>query len=206
VQAALLLTKTLEAEAPRVEQKLAAGYLAATLSSLSQMIEILALLSRIEAGLQVVPLRSCKIAAVLEATIQRMAKVASERRLQLRVRNMQGVVRSNPKLLIVATKSLLLNAMKLSCGDGISVCCRRRGNQLRLEVQFSGASIAGSSEKGSFVQLPLLASRPIASELGLGLLLLESLCHRLGHSLHHRHLARDNQLLVIELPLASTSL
>jgi len=170
------------------------------------MIEILVLLSRIEAGFQVVPLRSCRIPAVLEATMQKMAKVALERRLPLRVRNMQGVVRSNAKLLVVVTKSLLLNAMKLSCGDGVSVCCRRRGNQLRLEVQFRGASIVGSSEKGAFVQLPPLASRPIACELGLGLLLLESLCHRLGHSLHQRQLARDNQLLAIELPLASTAL
>ena len=45
-----------------------------------------------------------------------MVKVASERGCPLRLRNMQGMVRSNAKLLAVATKSLILNAMKLSEG------------------------------------------------------------------------------------------
>ena len=55
VQAALLVTRMLEAEAARAEQKRAARHVAAALESLSEMLEALALMSRIEAGLQRFP-------------------------------------------------------------------------------------------------------------------------------------------------------
>jgi signal transduction histidine kinase len=205
VQAALLVSRMLEAESARAEQKRAARHVAAALESLCEMLEALALLSRIEAGLQVVSLRICQLSDVLEPAMREMAELAAERGIPLRLRSMQGLVRSNPKLLVIATRSLLLNAIKFGDGDRILACCRRRGSQLRLEVQFSGASLDGGNERNAFVQLSPLAGRPIASELGLGLSLLEHLCRRLGHSLHYTKLARDRQLLTMELPLAPTS-
>ena len=206
VQAALLVTRTLEAETARVEQKRAAHHVAAALESLCEMLEALALLSRIEAGLQVVPLRICQLSNVLKPAMQEMAELAAERGVPLRLRSIKGVVRSNPKLLVIAIRSLLLNAIKFGNGDGMRVCCRRRGSLLIFEVQFKGALLDGGNERNAFVQLSPLADRPIASELGLGLSLLEHLCRRLGHSLHYTKLPQDGQLLAMELPLAPTTL
>jgi K+-sensing histidine kinase KdpD len=115
-------------------------------------------------------------------------------------------VRSHPKLLVLVTRSVLLNAINFGSGDRILASCRRRDDQLRLEVQYRGTSPDGGNERNAFVQLRPLASRSIAHELGLGLSLLEHLCRRLGHSLHYAKLPRDGQLLAIELPLAPTSL
>ena len=206
VQAALLVTRMLEAEAARAEQKRAARHVAAALESLSEMLEVLALMSRIEAGLQVVPLRICQLSDVLEPTMREMTELAAERGISLRFRNMRVSGRSHPKLLVLATRSVLLNAIKFGNGDRILACCRRRDGQLRLEVQYSGGSPDGGNERNAFVQLPPLAHRSIACELGLGLSLLDHLCRRLGHSLHYAKLPRDGQLLVIELPLAPNSL
>jgi signal transduction histidine kinase len=210
VQAALLVTRMLEAESPRAEQKRAASHAAVALESLSEMLEVLALISRIEAGLQVVPLRLCQLSDVLGPTMREMAELATERGGALRFRSVQGLVRSHPKLLALATRSVLLNAIKCGNGDGVLACCRRRGGQLRLEVQYRGIPPEGwpdgGNERNAFVQLSPLANRSRAGELGLGLSLLEHLCGRLGHSLHHTTLPKDVQLLAIELALAPTPL
>jgi signal transduction histidine kinase len=202
VQAALLVTKMLKVESARTAQKRAAHHVAVALESLSEGLEVLTLLSRIEAGLQGMPLRNCQLSDVLEPTMRQVAAIAKERGISLRLRGMRGVVRSNPKLVAVATKSLFLNAIKFGNGDRILGCCRRRGSQLRLEIQFGGASLDGGSRRNAFVELPPVAGRSVAGELGLGLFLLEHLCHRLGHSMQYTKLPRGGQLLAMELPLA----
>jgi signal transduction histidine kinase len=206
VQSALLVMRMLDEGAARAEQKRAARHVAAALESLSEMLNTLTLMARIKAGLQVVPLRICELSDVLGHTVREMTKLAAERGISLRFRSVQGLVRSHPKLLVLATRSVLLNAIKFGNGDRILACCRRCDGQLRLEVQYKGASPDGGGERNAFVQLSPLVNRSIASELGLGLSMLEHLCRRLGHSLHHAKLPRNGQLLAIELPLARISL
>ena len=206
VQAALLLTKMLEAESVQGKRKQGARHVGVALHSLNEMLETLALLSRIEAGLQVVSLSTCQLSHVLEATLREIAEIAAERGIPLRLRNMRGVVRTNPKLLATATRSLLLNAIKFGTGEGIIACCRRRGNQLWLEVHFAGTSFDGAMERNAFVQLSPADNRPIAAELGLGVSLLEYLCRQLGHRLYYTASSpNEQQLLAMELSLAPAS-
>src|SRR5262245_26324937 len=206
VQAALLVTKMLEAESTRLSQKRAARHIGIALESLSEILEFLVLLSRIEAGLQVVPLSICQLSDVLQPTMRAVTDIATRRGIPFQVQSMRGVVRSNPRLLAVAARSLILNAIKFSSGDKVLVCCRKRGGQLRLEVQFRGTSLDGVNERKAFVQLPPLVDRQIPPELGLGVSLLKHLCHRLGHTLHYTKLPRERQLLAMSVPLAPTSL
>src|SRR5262245_17856980 len=201
VQAALLLVKVLGEEEDPVQQRRLVDHTATSLSSLYEMIELLALLSRIEVGSQALPLRTCHIAAVLDATIKKMVNIASERGCLLQLRSMQGTVRSNAKLLGMVTESLILNAMKLSEGKRISVGCRKQSKHMKLEVRFSGARV--DAWTGAFVELPPTADRPYIGKLGLGPLLLERVCERLGHRVYQRTLPRNGQLLAIELPLVS---
>jgi signal transduction histidine kinase len=206
VQAALLVIRMLEAQSTRLPQKRAARHVAIALESLSEILEILALLSRIEVGLQVVPLRICQLSDVLRPTMRQVTKIATERGIALRLRSIRGVVRSNPKLLAVAARSLILNAINFGNGDPIIVCCRKRGSQLRIEVQFSGTALDGVNRKKAFIQLPPLVDRQVLSELGLGLALLKHLCHRLDHTLHFTKLSKEGQLLSIGVPLAPASI
>jgi len=206
VQAALLVTKMLEAESTRSSQKRAARHIGIALESLSEILEFLVLLSRIEAGLQVVPLSICQLSDVLQPTMRAVTDIATRRGIPFQVQGIRGVVRSNPRLLAVAARSLILNAIKFGSGDKVLVCCRKRGGQLRLEVQFRGTSLDGVNERKAFVQLPPLVDRQLPPELGLGVSLLKHLCHRLGHTLHYTKLPRERQLLAMSVPLAPTSL
>ena len=201
VQGALLATRMLEEGSTQLPHKRTARHIAAALESLSEMLEILSLLSRIETGIQLVPLRTCQLSDVLQSTLQEVAEIAAERGIPLTVRSIRGVVRTNPKLLAVAMRSLMLNALSSASGNRVLVCCRRRGGQLRIEVQIRGTSIDGANERKAFIQLPPLVDRQIASQIGLGFFLLKRLCHRLGHTVHFTNL-KEEELWAMELPLA----
>jgi two-component system, sensor histidine kinase len=111
-------------------------------------------------------------------------------------------VRSNPKLLAIAARSLLLNAIKFGNGEVVA-CCRRRDNQIMLEVRFAGPALDAAGRRSAFVELPSRGDSSIAGELGLGLALLEPLCRRLGHCLSHSSSAPEGRLLAIAVPAVS---
>jgi len=206
VQAALLVTRMLEAESTGLSQKRAARHIANSLESLSDILEILTLLARIEAGLQVVPLTFCELSDVLQPILREATEIAKQRGIPLQLRRIRGVVRSNPRLLGVAMRSLILNAIKFGSGRTILVCCRRHDDQLSLEVQFRGTSLDGVHESKAFIQLSPLVDRQAPSELGLGLSLLKHLSHQLGHTLHYTKLPKQGQLLAMRVQLAPPSL
>jgi len=204
VQAAVLLANVLDSVSEPSELKRAAKHIEGSLGSLLDMLDILILLSRIEAGLQTAPLRACELADVLSSVMRETADIAAERGLQLRFQGMQGVVHSHPKLLAVATRSLVLNAIEFGNDEEIHVACRRRGNQLRLEVVFKGAPIDATSKDCAFVQLSPSRGAPTGGVLGLGPVLLEHLCRLLGHKLEYGEPSPDWRSLGLVLPLSVT--
>jgi histidine kinase len=203
VQAALLLSKMLDGGSARSGLIRNTRHVGASLESLSRMLEILNLLSRIEAGLQIVTLRKCQLADVLQDTMREMADTAYKRGFHLRYRRMRGLVWSHPTLLALAAKSLLLNAIKFGDGEDIQFYCRRRGSQLRLEVHCGGPSLDAAIERNAFVQLSPCGDDLTSSELGLGLALLRHLCRQLGHDLHQTLSPAGRQVLVVTVPSPS---
>jgi signal transduction histidine kinase len=201
VQAALLLTNILDEVPDRTELRGTTRHIRSALQSFAEMLEILTLLARIEAGLQVVPLRACRIADDLEPVMQELAEIAAKRGILLQVRRLRGLVRSHPKLLVMASRSLVLNAIRHGDGREIEVSCRPCGHHLSLEVRFSGAALDKGSNKHAFVQLSPQGNRQGVGELGLGLPLLNHLCGQLGHGLQHTPLGAERQLLALTLPL-----
>jgi signal transduction histidine kinase len=204
VQAALLLARMFDGSSGPAELVRNARRIGTALESLCGMLETLTLLSRLEAGLQIVRSRTCELADVLAPTIQETGKIAAQRGIPLRFRNMRGLVRTNPKLLATATRSLLINGIKFGHGE-VHACCRRRDNQVSLEVRFRGPSLDTATRRSAFVELSSRADGSIASELGLGLALLEPLCRRLGHGLTYSSSPADGRLLAIALPLPAPS-
>jgi two-component system, sensor histidine kinase len=200
VQAALLLTNMLDDVSDRAALRRTARHIGATLQSLQEMLEMLTLLARIEAGLQSMPLRACRIADDLEPALHELAEIAASQGISLRVRRLRGLVKSHPKLLVAVGRSVVLNAIKHGDGQEIRVTSRRSGDHLRLEVRFSGPLPAAGSSKHAFVQLSPRSDRPSVGQLGLGLPLLQHLCRRLGHELQHTTLGGGRQSLVLTLP------
>jgi two-component system, sensor histidine kinase len=202
VQAALLLSKMLDGVEAPPDIRRAARHIGTSLSSLYSMLEFLVVLSRLEAGLASVPIRNCELAEVLATPLRELKKVAAKRGVALRTRNLRGRIKSNPQLLAMVTKSLLLNAIKFGSGDNIVMGCRRRGEMLALEVHFRGTGVDPSSDESAFFEVPTVAAGARGCELGIGRVLLERLCWRLGHSLEQTCSPPDGRLLALLVPRA----
>jgi two-component system, sensor histidine kinase len=202
VQAAQLLASALgDVSEPDRLKRIARG-IDTALQSFQEMLEAMALLARIEAGSQTVELRTCELGGILDPALRELAEIAKARRIPLRLGEIRGVVRSDPKLLLAAARSLVLNAIRFGDGRDLAVGCRRRGDRLSLDIEFSGAALDAGIERHAFVQLTAPGDRLLWSQLGLGLLLVRRLCDALGHQLHHAVLDPDRQLLALRFPPA----
>ena len=201
VQAAQLLAGMLDGTAGPAEIERTGRAIGSALTSLQEMLEALMLLARIEAGQQLVELRTCRLADALEPALQEIARTAAARGIPLRLGQLPGAVRSDPKLLALAARSLLLNAIRFGDGGGIAVDCLQSDARLRLEVAFSGRPLDAKVETHAFIQLPSHGDRLVAGELGLGFALLRRLCRPLDHELHTAVIGPDRQLLALVLPL-----
>jgi signal transduction histidine kinase len=202
VQAALLLSRALEDLSDPAELKRTAGYLEGAMRSLHEMLEALLLLSRFEAGVQSIAMRTCDFAEVLRPGMQEAANLAGKRGRELRLRGLSGTVRSHPTLLAATAKSLVVNAIEFGTGEDILLACRRRGNQASLEVVFKGAEINAVDAKRAFIQ----PSPPLGDETGgvaaFGPALLEHVCRLLGKGLERGTPLPGWQRLGLLLPLA----
>ncbi|MBO0765733.1 MAG: HAMP domain-containing histidine kinase, partial [Hyphomicrobiaceae bacterium] len=140
VQAARLLAATLDCTCGRAELARSAQAIGSALDSLQEMLEALALLARVQTGLQVVALGPCDLAQALEPPLRELAAIAARRGIPLRLHKPQGVVRSHSKLLATAARGLFLNAVRFRDGNDVRISCRRARGQLTLEVEYGGAT------------------------------------------------------------------
>jgi signal transduction histidine kinase len=201
VQAALLLANVLDGASLKSEMKRAARGIGSALESLYEMLDVLTLLARIEAGHQAVPRHTFQLADELQPALQELARIAAGQGIILRVGRLQGAVCSNPKLLATAARSLILNAIRFGSGGDIRVGCRRERGQLKLEVQYRGGALDAAAERHAFVQLAPRGNDALAAgELGLGIALLRTLCRALGHELCCEALRGKAQRLALTLP------
>ncbi len=202
VQGALLLSKALEDLSDPAELKRTAGYLGGAIRSLHEMLEAILLLSRSEAGVQSIAMRSCDLAEVLQPGLQEASDLAGKRGRQLRQRGLSGAVRSHPALLAGTAKSLVVNAIEFGTGEDILLACRRRGNQMSLEVVFKGAEINAVDAKRAFIQLSPSPGAETGGVAAFGPALLEHACRLLGKGLEHGTPLPGWRRLGLLLPLA----
>jgi signal transduction histidine kinase len=200
VQAALLLAGGLDSSSEPAELNRNAKHIDSALRSLDEMLEILIMLSRIEAGLLMQTVRLCDMADLLEPVMQDAKQLAERRDQRLSFGKIEGQVRSHPKLLAVTARSLIINAIDYADGEEISFTCRRGGNAVRVEAEFAGARIDAEIAKRAFVQLaPSRKGSVDDGALGLGPVLLEHVCRQLGHKFEHGETSPGRRRLALVL-------
>ncbi len=209
VQAMLLQLPALDRPSSQAERRRAVGQLECALLSLRDMLEMLTLLARVEAGLQDVTSQTVKLEDVLSPLIKRLSDSTRARSVKIPSSGTRALVRSHPALLDLSIKSLMLNAVALGSGGAIAISCRKRGDQILLEIGFNGVPTEVGRDRSAFVLLEAggspdgtVGAEPQAGELGLGLDLLEHLCGHLGHALEASGAEGSARTLAIVMPLA----
>jgi signal transduction histidine kinase len=204
LQAALLLTGGLDGNSEPAELKRTAKHIDGALRCLDEMLEMLLLLSRIEAGLQMAAPRSCELADVFEPVIQETTAVAAARGRRLSFGRIEGMVHGHPKLLAAAARSLVLNAIEFADGEEVSVACRQRGDTLRLEAAFASARVDAGA-KCAFVQLAPSRKGSADGVLALGPVLLAHVCRLAGHAFENDQPSPGRRQLALVLPVSGAA-
>lgn len=172
--------------APNVTGERAAELMARfdkTLGALSGMLDVLLNISQIEAGaVQPEPV-VFPVDEMLERLHGEFFALTEARDLSLRFMPSAACVESDPRLLEQMVRNLLGNAVKYTRTGRILLGCRRRGDNLRIEVWDTGIGIEASQLESIFEEFHQVDNPARESGLGLGLGL--SIVRRLGRLLRH---------------------
>lgn len=148
--------------------------------------------------------RSFPVMRLIEKLVLDIEGLIPADRPEPRVVETQAIVWSDPLVVEIILRNLLLNALLFAAGGKVLVGCRRAGDHVRILVCDTGIGIPES--KIDYIFQPLAKVRAaggdIVEGLGLGLPAAERLAHRLGHPLTVRSVPGKGTSFCLTLPIA----
>ncbi len=180
------------------------GRLDETVSTMSSMLDTLLDINQLEAGVVRREMVDFPINAVLDHLRTQFGFQAAAHHLGWRVVPSSLSVRSDPRLLEQMIRNLLSNAVKYTDKGKILLGCRRRGDELRIEVWDTGIGVPEEQLQAIFEEFHQLdnSARERSKGLGLGLAIVERLADLLGHTVDVRSRPGKGSVFAVEVPLA----
>lgn len=134
-------------------------------------------ISKLDAGAVEVRNSALPLAPLLTALAAEFAPEARAKGLRLRVRTLPVMVRSDALLLGRVLRNLLANALRYTDSGGVLLACRRRGEDVAVELWDTGKGIAAAEQAAVFEEFYQCANpeRDRALGLGLGLAIVQRL-------------------------------
>ena len=164
------------------------GNVRRSVDSMEELFDALLDISRLDAGAVRARVDTIALAEVFERLSFEYAPVAKQKGLSLHVMNTSVYVRSDPTLLARIVRNLVANAVRYTERGRITIGCRRRGEQVSVEVWDTGPGIPAEKHAEIFQEFAQLGNpeRDRRKGLGLGLAIVERLAKLLGHSVELR--------------------
>jgi PAS domain S-box-containing protein len=186
VQALNLLNSVLSRIVP--DGSKAAGALASQANILGVMSDLLNSLldiSKLEAGVVQPSIEDCSVQAIFESLRAQFAEVAEEKGLELVVGDGNAVVRTDAKLLKQIMQNLVANAIRYTERGQVALRATAAAATVRLEVADTGAGIPLEELEKIFEDFYQARGRPGQRKegFGLGLSVVRRLTELLGHPL-----------------------
>ena len=145
---------------------------------------------------------------VLLRELQRdFSPLARKKSLALRIVSSRAVVNSDPMLLKRILCNLVSNAIRYTNQGKVLVGCRRRGNQLRIEVWDTGIGIRTDDQASIFEEFHQLHNpeRDRRKGLGLGLAIVQRLAALLNCPLAVRSQINKGSVFSVTVPFVGTA-
>lgn len=156
-----------------------------SLDVMTELLNTLLDISRLQSGAIEPSLETFPIADVLRRAMLDHAPAAEAKRLALRMHLEPCTVRTDRALLMRIVENLLSNAIRYTESGHITIANRLNGDDVTLEVSDSGVGIPPESLELIFEEYYQMEnkSRDRTSGLGLGLAIVRHLTRLLGHEL-----------------------
>lgn len=161
-------------------------------------------ISKLDAGGVIPQFQSCSIATIIERVTADYQMLAAINNIHLVVRSSTEFVNSDPVLLERILMNLVSNAIRYSHPNGcVMIACRKRGNQLRIEVRDNGIGISQEDQSHIFREFFQVSKPQLDSSKGqgLGLAIVDRLVKLLGHGIELRSAPNRGSLFALQVPL-----
>jgi signal transduction histidine kinase/CheY-like chemotaxis protein len=200
-----LFVAQLQGEADPAKRSLLVGRIDAAVGSMNELFEALLDMTKLDAGILKTNPAEFSVRRILERIETTFVDAARKKGLGLRVVGSNAWVASDPILLERILLNLVSNAVRYTEKGGVVVGCRRRRNQLRIDVCDTGAGIAEDQRERIFREFYRLAdSGPDGSGgLGLGLAIVDRLSRLLGHPVELDSCPGRGSRFSVSVPLAA---
>jgi signal transduction histidine kinase len=144
------------------------------------------------------------VARLLDAIRNDFAPIAAERGLVLRIPHSRLWIDSDPFYLRQIVQNLTSNAIRYSQKGKVLIGCRRRANQLRIEVHDTGPGLREEDIPVIFEEFrQLRAKRTESQGVGLGLAIVDRACRLLDHPLDIRTFKDRGSCFTVSVPIAT---
>ena len=167
------------------------------------MLNTLLDINQIEAGVVRPEKINFPISEILEQLSIEFSYHARAHGLRLRMVPCQLTIWSDPRLLQQMIRNLLSNAVKFTKEGKILLGCRRRGDNLSIEVWDTGIGISEQQLQAIFREFHRIdkSADELDRSFGLGLPLVQRLGKLLGHAINVRSRLGAGSVFSIEVPL-----
>ena len=176
-----------------------------TVHNLGQLLESLLDLSRLDADAMTVKRAHQNLDTLGAQLLTEFLPLAQRKKLRFGLRFFDKTVYTDLALVERIVRNLIGNAIRYTNVGGVLVGCRRRGDDVIIEVWDTGVGIDDSEGDAIFSEFYQCALPGEESSQGLGLGL--SICHRMANLLGHRleYRSRPGRGTVFRLTLPASS-
>ncbi len=183
LNAAQLMTHTLQRKPADSSQEQALGQISGALSATEDLLESLLDISRLDAGGLEPRISAFRLSDLFEQLAGEFRLMASDRGLQLRCRANSLSVNTDPQLLRRILQNFLSNAVRYTGSGGVLLGARRSGDKVLVGVWDTGPGIPAAQRNLVFEEFRRLDVNRGSPGLGLGLAIADRMARLLGHEL-----------------------
>ncbi|TWI84677.1 signal transduction histidine kinase [Roseibium hamelinense] len=181
-----------------------ANNIGAALESVEEILGAVLDISRLDTGAMKPELSVFRISAIFDALQREFEPVAREKGIELILVPTSLSVRSDRRLLRRLLQNLVSNGLKYTKSGKVLVGCRRRGNQVAIQVHDTGLGIPPSQQKIIFQEFQRLDDGMRAAKgLGLGLSIVERISRALDHPVKLRSSIGEGSCFTAVVPIAA---
>ncbi|GAB4059705.1 HAMP domain-containing sensor histidine kinase [Uliginosibacterium sediminicola] len=171
--------------------------------TLSLQFEEVMAIAKLESGRIPMDYKVVSLSAILASTVAMCLPSAHEKGLHLRHVGTRLRVWADEPQLARAVERLVMHAIRTSTEGGVLLGCRRRGDNVLLEVRDSSGGVAPDLLAGVLEPFSRYGQR--LPDRALGLILAQRIVSGLGGSLSHRSRAGQGSIYTITLPIYYSS-
>lgn len=181
------------------------GNIRRSVDAMEELFNSLLDISRLDAGVVQPHITTIPLAAVFDRVRFEYGPIARQKRLSLKVMKTSLLVQSDPALLARLIRNLLSNAVRYTDAGGVVLGCRRKANEVRIEVWDTGKGIPVDRHEEVFHEFYQLDNpeRDRRKGLGLGLAIVKRLAKLLGYRVELRSKVGKGSMFSITLPRGS---